>query len=224
VERLVLELKNGAAVRAAYREHWQHGRAFVPGAGAANIELLAEVVLVLRRLDSDAELEIPATVVLFQDDPQGVALELTDDERLDAFVHAHLHAPNVHERVRTLNLAEQQKLARTGELQERVALERQYGKNVWETLLANPRITVPEIARIARKGTVPRPLLELIIDNATWVKNTPVRRALLGNPRCGDAAIKILRLAPRPELKLIERGTAYPAIIREAARKLLGRT
>ena len=36
-------------------------------------------------------------------------------------------------------------------------LERLYGKQVWESLLHNAKVTVPEVARIARKGTIPRP-------------------------------------------------------------------
>jgi len=100
--------------------------------------------------------------------------------------------------------------------------ERLFGKNVWEALLHNPRLTIPEVARIARKGTVPRPLLELIADNAAWAKTGPVRRALLTNRRLSsEAVMKVLRLTPKNELKLAEKQTAYPAHVREAARKLL---
>src|SRR5262249_30722440 len=38
---------------------------------------------------------------------------------------------NVHERLRGLNLAAQIKMATSGEQQERIVLERLYGKNVW---------------------------------------------------------------------------------------------
>ena len=86
----------------------------------------------------------------------------------------------------------------------------------------NPRLTPPEVARIARKGTVPKPLLDVIIDNVSWIKTPQVRRALLGNPKVGnDAILKLLRITPKHELKLIEKGTAYTMPVREAARKLL---
>jgi hypothetical protein len=126
------------------------------------------------------------------------------------------------EQLRKLNNAEQVKLARGGELSDRIALERMYGKNVWEALLSNPRLTVPEVARMARKGTVPKPLLEQIVDNASWCRAVPVRRALLGNHRISnDSVLKILRLVPKPELKQIVKGTAYPLNVRDAAKKLL---
>jgi hypothetical protein len=126
------------------------------------------------------------------------------------------------ERLRHLTLPQQLKLARTGELADRVAIERLYGKQVWETLLHNSRLSIPEVARIARKGTVPKPLLELILENGAWVKADAVRRALLSNPKIGsDAILKLLRATPKHELKLIEKGTAYGPSVRESARKLL---
>jgi hypothetical protein len=126
------------------------------------------------------------------------------------------------EKLRHLNATEQLKMARRGELSDRLVLERLYGKHVWDALLHNPRITVPEVARIARKGTVPRPLLDVILDNTAWLKTPQVRRALLGNPKIStDAIVKLLRLTPKHELKVIDKSTAYAAPVREAARKLL---
>jgi len=126
------------------------------------------------------------------------------------------------ERLRHLNAAQQMKVARTGELADRIAVERLYGKQVWEALLHNPRLSIPEVARIARKGTVPKPLLDVILDNSAWIKADAVRRALLSNPKIGaDAVLKLLRATPKHELKAIEKGTAYGAAVRESARKLL---
>lgn len=141
----------------------------------------------------------------------------TDDER-----DVPPAARSLYARLRGLPAIEQLKLARDGELPERVALERIYGKAVWDALLRNPRITPPEVARLARLGTLPKPLLELIIGNGAWLASPEVRRALLANPRIGaDAAPRILRLLPKHELKLATTQTAYPAAVREHARRLL---
>ncbi len=129
---------------------------------------------------------------------------------------------HVHERLRGLTLAAQIKLAASGELHERIVLERLYGKNVWETLLRNPRLTPPEVSRIARYGSLPRVLLEIILGNATWLQVPEVRRALLANPRLGtDQILKVLRLTPRHELRLAASQTAYPHAVRQAAKLLL---
>jgi hypothetical protein len=131
-------------------------------------------------------------------------------------------ARNVHERLRGLGLAAQLKMAVSGELHERIVLERLYGKNVWETLLRNPRLTAPEVARIARYGSLPRVLLEIIVGNSAWLQIPEVRRALLSNPRLAtDQIVKILRLTPKHELKLAAVQTAYPHAVRNAARMLL---
>ena len=112
--------------------------------------------------------------------------------RLEAFVNEKKKSgpQSVHQRVRGLSAAEQMRCAREGEISERTALERGYGKAVWEALLENPRISVPEVARIARKGNVPRPLLEKIVGNAAWLGSSEVRRALLSNSRLGGAALR----------------------------------
>lgn len=128
----------------------------------------------------------------------------------------------MHERLRKLSQVEQQKVARHGDLSDRVMLERLYGKAVWEGLLHNPKLTVPEVARMARKGTMPRPMVELILDNQSWVQQGSVRRALLGNPRVSsEGLLKILRATPKHELKVITKSTAYAVQVRDAARKLL---
>jgi hypothetical protein len=153
-------------------------------------------------------------------DAQGDAEDATGSRRRRETTRP--FARNVHERLRGLNLAAQLKLAVTGELHERIVLERLYGKNVWETLLRNPRLTAPEVARIARYGSLPRVLLEIIVGNNAWLQIPEVRRALLSNPRLGtDQVVKVLRLTPKHELKLAAIQTAYPAAVRNAAKMML---
>lgn len=130
--------------------------------------------------------------------------------------------PPAHVRVRNLSVAEQLKLALHGEQQERILLERLYGKSVWEALLRNPRITSPEVARIARMGALPKPLLEIIVGNSAWLQVPEVRRALLGNPRLAPEMIsRVLRLLPKHELKVVPAQLAYPASVRDVARRML---
>jgi len=127
-------------------------------------------------------------------------------------------------KLRNLPQAERMKIARGGSLEDRTLLERIYGNLVWEPLLRNPKITVPEVARMARKGTMPRPLLDLVVENEAWIRQSVVRRALLGNPRLSpEGAAKVLRTLSARELKLIPQQTAYPAAVRTAAQRLLGR-
>ena len=132
-------------------------------------------------------------------------------------------AKTVFDRVRGLSSVEQQRVAVHGTMQERIVLERTFGSNVWEALLSNSRLTVPEVARIARKGTLPRQLVEDIAAHASWVAAPEVQRALLSNPRSSAAVVgKILRALSRADLLLVPQQTAYPASVRAAAKRMLG--
>jgi hypothetical protein len=136
------------------------------------------------------------------------------------------HAPpaNVQERLRGLSVAEQLRVARDGGVTERIVLERLYGKTVWEALLRNAHVTVPEVARLAKMGTMPRPLLELIVASPAWLQVPQIRRALLTNPRLSqDLILRVLSALPRDELKVVPQITAYPAAVRMAAKAMAKR-
>jgi len=129
---------------------------------------------------------------------------------------------SMHERLRGLSLHEQVKKAHSPDASERMMLERMYGKAVWEPLLRNPRLTAPEVARLARMGTLPRTMLEVIVGNGSWLQIPEVRRALLSNPRLGtDQILRVLRLMPKHELKLASTQSVYPHAVRDAAKRLV---
>jgi hypothetical protein len=134
------------------------------------------------------------------------------------------NSKNLRQRLKELSTADRRRMALSGELQERVALERMYGKSVWEPLLQNPKLTMPEVARLARYGTLPRPLLDTIVGNASWVRVPQVRRALLSNSRLDKMMIKkVLRVTPKNELELVPQQTAYPMAVRSEAKQMLKR-
>jgi hypothetical protein len=121
-----------------------------------------------------------------------------------------------------LTLREQVAKARSGGLTERIALERVYGAAVWENLLQNPQLTPPEVARIAKKGNVPRPLLATICANRSWLSSPEIQRALLSNPRLdGGNITKVLRALSRADLQKVPTQTAYRFAVRDAAKRML---
>jgi hypothetical protein len=156
--------------------------------------------------------------------------ELSEQEEEEVFEHEDAAtaersrgARNVHERVRGLGVREREVMARQGTLAERVALERCYSGSVWESLLQNPQITPPEVARIAKNGGLPAPLVATIVANGAWLNNGEIQRALLGNPRVRGAQIdRVLRALPRGDLGRVASLSAYRAEVRAAAKRLLG--
>ncbi|MBW2527637.1 MAG: PilZ domain-containing protein [Deltaproteobacteria bacterium] len=243
---LTVEFASEQALAEQFEAELRRGGAFVAGPSDVTEGQLCELVLV-HPVDG-ARKRYPARVV-WQGERQGqvgvaVAIDGFGPElrrELAEFIAAHAGgeatgeaagaetasasgAQPLHERVRGLSSVEQARLAREGDLSERVLLERIYGKGVWEPLLRNPRLTPPEVVRIARMGALPLPLLETIVGNASWLGNGQVRRALLSNPRLGrDMATKVLRAMPKAELRLVPKQTAYSAAVRQVAAKMLGR-
>ena len=186
---------------------------FVDGRGAG-IELVGFTSALKQEL---AALAAPAPAEAALDEADGSADEVSKiaDPKQREF------AMTMHQRLRRLTLAEAVKKAMSPDPTERMLLERMYGKNVWEPLLRNPRITVPEVTRIARLGTLPRLLVEIIVGNGAWIQIPEIRRALLTNGRLGtDQILRILRMMPKPELKTTGATTAYPHAVRDAAKRM----
>jgi hypothetical protein len=236
---LLLEFSSEQVLDDQYEAELRRGGAFVVGVTEIHEGQPCELVVV--HPSDGARLRFPARVV-WQGEREGrpgVAVAIDDfgpevRGQVEAFIREHrgaelagAEAPArqpLHERVRGLSGVEQTRLAREGDLSERVLLERIYGKVVWEALLRNPRLTPPEVTRISRMGTVPMPLLEVIVANPSWLSSGQVRRALLSNPRLGrDMVAKVLRAMPKAELKMVPKQTAYAGTVRQAAKKMLNR-
>ncbi len=145
----------------------------------------------------------------------------TDDEPAENEARKPL-ALNPLDRVRAMTVHERRKVAMMGEQANRIALERLYGKEMWALLLSNPKISTPEVARIARKPQLALPLIEKIIANQKWVRAPHIRRALLTNHKLTRAMItKILRATPKREVKLMPNQRGYPNLVRELARQMI---
>lgn len=220
--------RDEAELRHVYERELVHGGYFLRGAEALDERERCRLVLVH---PAGRRFELLAEAVWISAD--GVGLQLLDFEEevkrgLHAFiddagpVEREVHEPNPYLRLRGLSLAEQLRRARGPDVQERIALERIYGKSVWEALLGNPRLSVAEVGRIARKGTLPQPLIDQIASNDGWLSSPEVRRALLSNPRLrGRSLRRVLALLPKAELKLIDQQTGYPAQVRAEAARLV---
>jgi len=227
---LTLSVADAAALRLLFENELAHGRAFVPG--AEGVTALTPCELVIEHAGRSHRLAAEVVFVKEGNPGHGVGLQLasldpTALEALRSFVDSaddEKLALSLQERIRSLTPVEQQRLAAAGALSERTALERMYGPSVWETLLRNARLTVPEVARIGRKGTLPRPLVDVIAANPSWLAAPEVQRALLSNPRSSPVVVeKVLRGLARSDLQLVPQQTAYPGTVREAAKRMLGR-
>jgi hypothetical protein len=232
---LRLEYPTLSALETDYRDNLSKGRAFVAKV-CAEQEWVA-VRVVLARQDTGQAFEWPGQVVwICREGPSmgtGVELGELDAERrkqLDHFLQSaepqaepqpEVRHRNLHDQVRELNAIGREKMARSGTLPERVALERHFGGAVWEGLLQNPQLTLPEVVRIAKNGGLPKPLVNVIVSNAAWLSKPEVRRALLSNPRVDGMHLdRVLKATPRSECAQVARSTAYRPAVRTRARQL----
>jgi hypothetical protein len=230
IVRFELRLESREQFAKEYASDFERGRAFVPG--AANVELRCACTLTLHHPTASASLDIAAETVWSDPNGAGVGLVFIDwtQERrseLEAFVErdSRPRQPNLYDRIRRMSVHEQQTLARNGGHAERVALERCVGGAVWEPLLQNPQLTGPEVASIAKKGGLPRPVLTGIAANAAWLAVPEVQRALLSNPRLEPNAVsRVLRAMPRADLARVAAQLRYSPRIRGEAKRILGVT
>jgi hypothetical protein len=133
-------------------------------------------------------------------------------------------ARNLHERVRVLDLAEREAMARQGSLPERVALERRFGSSVWEGLLHNPQITPREVQRMAKSTSLPSGLVNLVVGNRAWLSDPAISQALLGNPRISGAHIeRVLRALPQADIQRVAEQSSVRMQVRQAAKRLIRR-
>ncbi len=232
---IVIEFESVEKLEQEFDSNLRHGGTFARGVSGFEQTQPCEVVLVHPADGDKISLAAQIVMVVPEGENAGVGIELSGfdaavREKLEAFVkkprvsssNRTKQPQSIHAQLRGLSVVEQHKVARGPNVTARVALERIYGKGIWEVLLHNPRLTIPEVSRIARMGTIPRPLLETIVSNNTWLNTPHVRRALLSNPRVtGDMVGKILRVMPRSELRLVPKQTSYSSIVRNAARKLI---
>jgi len=242
VQRLELRYDNVTALMTDHEQNLSRRRAFVAGAAPLPPRAPCELVVVHPR--SGREFSVRAEAVWA--DGGGVGLELTGldaevKQSLATFVAADAEgsvrasnptddedggAPqrNLFDRVRGMNSRERDELARTGSLPERVAIERIYGGSVWEGLLQNPRITPAELARIAKNGSLPKPLVGTIVQNAGWLGSPELQRALLSNPRCTGAHLeRVLRALKPADLNRLAQHCPYRAEVRSAVHRLVAR-
>lgn len=130
----------------------------------------------------------------------------------------------LHDRIRDLDIAARDVVARQGSLPERVALERRYGSSVWEGLLHNPQLTPREVQRMAKSTSLPSGLVNLIVNNRAWLSDPAINQALLDNPRLSGLHIeRVLRVLPQTEIARVAERTSVRLQVRQAAKRLIRR-
>lgn len=195
---------------------------------------LHATLLVTLRGPSGAEAYTKATVVAQLADGLALAIEGDPDERLARLAtkaeEAIAEEPeekreNAWDRMRSLTQMEKILLAVKADRAERALLLQDNDPRVLLSLLRNPRLTVDEVARLAKSSFLNYQIAEVIMKSTQWMSSLDVRTGLVHNPKTPPAfALRILPTLPDAEVRAIARGGTNMQLKQAAIRKLQGKS
>ena len=127
-------------------------------------------------------------------------------------------------RLQRMGMDDKINLALSGGREERMALAQDGNKAIHHYLLKNARISLEEIAFMARLPTLNPDVLNKIGENPAYTQNPQVVRNLVFNPRTPPKlAVRLVDRLSRSDLQQIARRTSMSRVVVSAAQKRLGR-
>jgi len=131
---------------------------------------------------------------------------------------------NIWDRVRALSQMEKILLAVKADRTERALLLQDNDPRVLLSILRNPRLTVDEVARLAKSSFLNFQIADVIIKTTQWMSSLDVRLGLIHNPKTPPAyALRILPTLPESEVRSIARAGSNMQLKTAALRQLQGR-
>jgi hypothetical protein len=131
---------------------------------------------------------------------------------------------NIWDRIRALSQMEKLLLAVKADRTERALLLQDNDPRVLLSLLRNPRLTVDEVARLAKSSFLNYQVADVIMKTTQWMSNLDVRLGLIHNAKTPPAfSLRILPTLPDAEVRSIARAGSNMALKTAALRQLQGR-
>ncbi|HUP48115.1 MAG TPA: hypothetical protein VNA04_04920 [Thermoanaerobaculia bacterium] len=131
---------------------------------------------------------------------------------------------NAWDRVRGLSQMEKILLAVKADRTERALLLQDNDPRVLLSVLRNPRLTVEEVARLAKSSFLTYQIADVIMKTGQWMASVDVRLALIRNAKTPQAfSLRILPTLPDSEVRAIARGGMSMALKQAALRRLQGK-
>ena len=195
------------------------------------------VVEVRLRLPGRGETTVKASVV--GTPPGALALQLQGAERGHSRgAHGRTVAPadaidgdeaaetadtgTVWDRLRAMTPPQKMLLATKADRVTRALMIQDSDPMVLFALLKNPRLGIDEVVRVAKSSSLGFQAAELILKTAQWSGNLDVRVAMIHNPKLPlPLALRILPSLPEAEVRLLAKGAATSAGLKQAALRRL---
>lgn len=222
------EFESEEELREEHRLNLSKGALRLPTAEKIPLHTTLDVTL---RGPFGGEAQLRATVVAVL--PDGLALAIEGDGDGDDILQRLLAQPamsadeknqNTWDRIRALSQMEKLLLAIKADRPERALLLQDNDPRVLLSLLRNPRLTVDEVARVAKSSFLTFQIADVISKTAQWMSSLDVRLGLIHNPKTPPAlALRILPSLPEADIRAIARSGTNMALKQAALRKLQGR-
>lgn len=200
-------------------------------------------LLITLRGPGGGETSVPATVVAALPDGIALAVDGNAEETLVRLLEREqpetpaLEDPaapsddtpdtnqNPWDRIRGLSQMEKLLLAVKADRTERALLLQDNDPRVLLSLLRNPRLTVDEVARLAKSSFLNFQIADVIMKAGQWMPSLDVRLGLIHNPKTPSPfALRILPTLPDSEIRAIARTGTNTALKQAALRRLQGKT
>jgi hypothetical protein len=216
------EFENEQELREEHRLNLSQGALRLPT--SETVPLHATLLITLRG-PGGGEASVRATVVVALADGIALAVDGNGDEVLQRLLRvAEDKNQNAWDRIRALSQMEKILLAVKAERSERALFLQDNDPRVLLSLLRNPRLTVEEVARLAKSSFLTYQIADVIVKAAQWMSSLDVRLGLVHNPKTPPAfALRILPTLPDADVRAIARGGTSMALKQAALRRLQGK-
>ena len=218
-------------LRAEHRDNLSFGALRLPTSETMPADTL---LLVTLRTPSGAEAFVKARVVATLPDGLALAVDADPEEIMGRLLSKDEpskeeeepeKAQNAWDRVRGLSQMEKILLAVKADRSERALLLQDNDPRVLLSVLRNPRLTVDEVARLAKSSFLNFQIADVIMKSSQWMASPDVRLALIHNPKTPQAfSLRILPTLPDAEVRAIARAGTNMALKTAALRQLQGKT
>ncbi len=127
-------------------------------------------------------------------------------------------------RLQRMGTEEKVNMALSGNREERMALAQDSNKAIHHYLLKNAKLTLDEVAFMARLPSLNPDVLDKIAENPAYTQNPTVTKALVFNPRTPlRTALRLLDRLPRSELVVLSKRTGmHQRLVLAAKNRLTG--
>jgi hypothetical protein len=167
---------------------------------------------------SDDEAESALRAVL-GNDLGHLARELVQESDEDVAIDEN---SNIYALIQNMTVMQKIKLARMGNKEARGFLVRDRNKIVAISAISSPKVTVQEVAVIAKARNVSDEVLRVIGRTREWTRDYRVKLGLSANPKCPrPLALKFVNYLQERDLKSLMRSKDVPTAISTHARRIL---